>query len=251
MEMCASFSWIQPYWKPTMSVRANILKFYQCYEWEWYWLQGMRALKFFQDCLGKSCSAAAFLWPATTTEVTLIKPMTWQMHPSIHPSIHLSINIYLQINATSTCDYVCLHACTQNTFMSVQSTICVWCVLPAGPHLCFYKSLEPAKWWARIGRCCGSGVWEYLGLPRLPNWIIPSDMTDLHNLVASFTASHSPGDEWHLQKIIFLLGCNKSYVKCSSAYTAMEARREERHPPSSLLYLSVMASLSPHLSHTQ
>lgn len=43
-------------------------------------------------------------------------------------------------------------------------------------------------------------------------------MADLHNLVASFAASHGLSDEWHLQKIIFLLGCNKSYVKCSSAY---------------------------------
>ena len=62
---------------------------------------------------------------------------------------------------------------------------------------------------------------EYLGLPRLPNWIVPSDTADLHNLVVSFTASHGRGDEWHPQKIIFLLGGNKSYVKCSTAYISM------------------------------
>lgn len=52
----------------------------------------------------------------------------------------------------------------------------------------------------------------------------PSDMADLHNLVVSFTASHGSGDEWHPQKIIFLLGCNKSYVKCSTAYIEKAAR---------------------------
>lgn len=65
------------------------------------------------------------------------------------------------------------------------------------------------------------GCTEYLGLPRLPNWIVRSDMADLHNLVVSFTASHGLSDEWHPQKIIFLLGCNKSYVKCSTAYKEM------------------------------
>lgn len=53
-------------------------------------------------------------------------------------------------------------------------------------------------------------------------------MADLHNLVVSFTASHSPGDEWHSQKIIFLLGCNKSYVKCSTAYIAMAGRKKKK-----------------------
>lgn len=62
---------------------------------------------------------------------------------------------------------------------------------------------------------------EHLGLPRLPNWIVHPDKADLHNLVVSFTASHGPSDEWHPQKIIFLLGCNKSYVKCSTACKAM------------------------------
>lgn len=65
------------------------------------------------------------------------------------------------------------------------------------------------------------GCQEHLGLPRLPNWIVRSDKADLHNLVVSFTASHGPSDEWHPWKIIFLLGCNKSYVKCSIAYKAM------------------------------
>lgn len=46
-------------------------------------------------------------------------------------------------------------------------------------------------------------------------------MADLHNLVVSFTASSGPDDEWHPQKIIFLLGGNKSYVKCSTTYISM------------------------------
>lgn len=49
----------------------------------------------------------------------------------------------------------------------------------------------------------------------------PPDMADLHNLVVSFTASHGPGDEWQPQKIIFLLGCHKSCVKCSTAYITL------------------------------
>jgi len=78
--------------------------------------------------------------------------------------------------------------------------------------------------------CVGEpGCSEYLGLPRLPNWIVPSDMADLHNLVVSFTVSHGPGDEWHQQKIIFLLGCNKSYVKCSIAYMAEMWYRIKTH----------------------
>lgn len=68
------------------------------------------------------------------------------------------------------------------------------------------------------------GCSQHLGLPRLPSWIVPSDVADLHNLVVSFTASHGPGDKWHPQKIIFLLGCNKSHVKCSTAYIKMAKR---------------------------
>lgn len=74
----------------------------------------------------------------------------------------------------------------------------------------------------------GSRVLAYLGLPRLPNWIVPSDMADLHNLVVSFTASHGLGDEWQPQKIIFLLGCNKSCVKCSTAYITMAKKWQKR-----------------------
>lgn len=80
---------------------------------------------------------------------------------------------------------------------------------------------------------------EHLGLPRLPNWIVHSDKADLHNLVVSFTASHGPSDEWHPQKIIFLLGCNKSYVKCSTACKAMEEMWQKK-----TLFLFYSSSIS-------
>lgn len=59
-------------------------------------------------------------------------------------------------------------------------------------------------------------------LPLKTSLLSPcKDTADLHNLAVSFTASRSPGDEWQPRKIIFLLGCNKSCVKCSTAYIAL------------------------------
>lgn len=54
---------------------------------------------------------------------------------------------------------------------------------------------------------------------KVTKWNPPSDIPDLHNFIISFSAFQTEVDEWHLQKIIFLLGCNKSYVKCSAFHT--------------------------------
>lgn len=63
-----------------------------------------------------------------------------------------------------------------------------------------------------------------------------SDIPDLQNSVISFSAFQSELDEWHYQEIIFLLGCNKSYGKCSEFHTPMWHKKTHHRysPPLSL-----------------
>jgi len=75
------------------------------------------------------------------------------------------------------------------------------------------------------------------GLPRLPNWIVPLRRRLIYIIWwVSFTVSHGASDEWHPQKIIFLLGCNKSYVKCSSAYIANGNEKEKKKDTRTLFF---------------
>lgn len=147
------------------------------------------------------------------------------LHLFMHLMASLTLSNCLYFHTVCACvEYVwiflsvCLHACTQTALMSAEPAINVCCTIF---FLFVITCVLVLELGAKNEYVLGSRVLAYLGLPRLPNWIVPSDMADLHNLVVSFTASHGPGDEWQPQKIIFLLGCNKSCVKCSTAYIAM------------------------------
>lgn len=157
-------------------------------------------------------------WWSVVTASLPSAPPTYSPH-----SLSSKKPLMASLTLSDFCDYFC---CSTFACMNI---VHIWTTCQKGVtysislmvHMCVLV-FKLAKWCAKMGLCVGEpGCSEYLGLPRLPNWIVPSDMADLHNLVVSFTASHGLGDEWHPQKIIFLLGCNKSYVKCSTAYIAM------------------------------
>lgn len=154
--------------------------------------------------------------------ITLCPTCILCRHPSTSPCIYWSLQLSSTMSLFSyslLISWVRGRLYMQTALMFALPALSAWCTAFSD---CDVLVFELAKWCAKNGYVLGScGGSKYLGLPRLPNWIVPSDMADLHNLVVSFTASHSPGDEWHPQKIIFLLGCNKSYVKCSTAYIAM------------------------------